>query len=81
MVEKLAKEISLDETQEANVLVLYKEHFEQVESKTKSGRPERSEMKALKSSFEKEVKGELTKEQQKLYSAYLQKRQKKGARQ
>lgn len=78
MVEKLASEISLDETQEGKVLELYKEHFKQVESKTKSGRPSRDAMDTLKKDFEKEVKEELTKEQQKLYITYLKKTKRKG---
>lgn len=67
MVSDLATEIDLSELQEAAVLQLYKEHFTEVKSKTKSGRPKREEMETLKSDFEDEVKETLTEDQQKLY--------------
>ncbi|MRX64525.1 hypothetical protein [Maribacter luteus] len=77
MVSDMAKEVSLDETQEAEILVLYKAHFEEVEDLTSSGRPDRDKMEALKSDFEDEVNAVLTEEQQKLFKAY----QKKNSRQ
>lgn len=73
MVSDLSKEILLKKDQETKVLALYTSHFEQIESKTKSGRPDRSEMETLKSNFEKSVKNVLTADQQKLYTAYLKK--------
>ena len=76
MVSNLAEEISLSEDQETEVLELYTAHFKEVKEKTKSGRPDRKEMEALKTDFEKEVKGLLTEEQQELYVAYLKKNSK-----
>ena len=77
MVSDLASEILLSDEQEAEVLEIYKNHFEKVESKTKSGRPDRSEMEELKEEFENEVKAVLTKDQQKLFTAYQKKNTKK----
>jgi len=77
MVEDLSSEILLSDEQESKVLVLYKEHFEKVESKTKSGRPDRDEMEALKEDFEDEVNEVLTDDQQKLFTAYQKKNSKK----
>ena len=77
MVSDLASEILLSDEQEATVLDLYIEHFEAVESKTSSGRPDRDEMDALKEEFETSVNEVLTSDQQKLYKAYLKKNEKK----
>lgn len=71
MVSDLSKEILLSKEQETKVLSLYTAHFEEVESKTASGRPDREEMEALKTSFETSVKKVLTKEQQVNYASYL----------
>lgn len=76
MVDKLSSEILLSEVQKTEVLEIYKEHFKQVESKTTSGRPDRSEMEDLKEDFEDTIKAVLTKDQQKLFSAYLKKNNK-----
>jgi hypothetical protein len=84
MVSDMAEEISLNEEQEDEILDIYQAHFDEVEEKTKSGRPNRNEMEALKTSFEKVVNTVLTEEQQELYSAYLKenspKRQSKSSR-
>lgn len=77
MVDKLSSEILLSEEQETKVLELYKNHFEEVESKTKSGRPDRSEMEELKEDFEDDVKAVLTEDQEKLYTTYLKKNNKR----
>lgn len=77
MVDKLSSEILLSEEQKTEVLELYKEHFEEVESKTSSGRPDRDEMEDLKEDFETDVKAVLTKDQQKLYTAYQKKNNKR----
>ena len=77
MVSDLAKEILLSEEQESQVLELYKKHFEEVENITKSGRPDRDEMEALKEEFETDVKAVLTKDQQKLFTAYQKKNSKR----
>ena len=73
MVSDLASEISLNEDQEAEVLNVYNNHFEEVSDKMKSGRPDRNEMKSLKTEFEEEVKAVLTEEQQELFDAYQKK--------
>lgn len=75
MVSKLSSELSLSEQQETKVLALYQDHYEQVEEATSNGRPDRTKMEALKTSFEKNVKSELTEEQQDLYTEYLKKNQ------
>lgn len=77
MVSDLAKEILLSEEQEEQVLELYTTHFEDVEDKTSSGRPDRDEMEALKTSLENDVKALLTDDQKKLYTTYLKKNSKK----
>ncbi len=78
MVSDMAKEISLNEDQEAEMLGLYTTHFKEVKEKTKSGRPDRKEMEALRTVFEKEVKAILTEEQQELYKDYQKKNSRKG---
>jgi len=71
MVSDLADEISLTEKQEEQVLKLHTHHFAEIKNKTKSGRPDRSEMQKLKTDFETKVKAVLTEDQQKLYTTYL----------
>ncbi|MDE3742015.1 hypothetical protein [Maribacter polysaccharolyticus] len=78
MVSDLADEISLDEGQEAEILELYQAHFEEMESKMESGRPDRDEMEALMSDFEEDVNAVLTDEQQKLYKKYLKNNRPQG---
>lgn len=77
MVEDLASEILLSDEQESKVLELYKEHFEEVENMTSSGRPDRDEMEELKEDFEDDVNAVLTEDQQKLFTAYQKKNEKK----
>ncbi|SNR37938.1 hypothetical protein SAMN06265371_102111 [Lutibacter agarilyticus] len=77
MVSNLSGELLLSDEQEEQVLELYTLHFEEVENKTKSGRPDRNEMEELKEDFENEVKAVLTEEQQELFTAYLKKNSKK----
>ncbi len=71
MVSDLADEISLTEQQEEQVLELYTNHFEEIESKTKSGRPERDEMESFKRDFENDVRKVLSEDQQELYTSYM----------
>lgn len=76
MVDDMADEVGLSETQETKVLALYKEHFAEVKAKTSgNSRPDRSEMEALKTTFEKEVKALLSSEQKTKYAAYQKKNQ------
>lgn len=79
MVSDLSDEISLNEDQEAEILDIYTAHFKEVEEKTKSGKPDRKEMESLRTDFEKEVKAELTKEQQKQYTTYQKNNRPKGS--
>lgn len=77
MVDELSSEILLSADQKTEVLSLYKNHFKEIESKTSSGRPDRDKMEALKEDFEDNVKDVLTKEQQKLFTAYQKKNNKR----
>ena len=78
MIDNLAHELLLTDTQKAKVLTLYKTHFELVKEKVKSGKPDRTEMKHFQTKFEKSVKAELTENQKKLYAVYLKKNQPKN---
>lgn len=72
MVKDLAGEISLTENQESQVLDLYLAHFEELEKKTTgNARPERREMEAFETAFQKDVKAILSESQQTQYEAYL----------
>ncbi len=76
MVAEIGEKVELSEEQEEKVLEIYNEHFEAVEKKVSgSNRPDRSEMEALKSEMEKEVKAEMTKDQITRYEAYLKEQQ------
>ncbi|MDA3817144.1 MAG: hypothetical protein PF486_07190 [Prolixibacteraceae bacterium] len=81
MVSDLADELSLSGEQGEKILELYQSHFEQVEEKTSgNSRPDREEMEALKTTLEKNVKAELTKDQISAYEAYVEKQSKKRPR-
>lgn len=81
MVSDLSDEILLSDEQEEKVLELYIAHFEEVDDKTSSGRPDRDEMDELKEDFENDVKDVLTDDQQELYTKYLKKNSsKKGGK-
>ncbi len=75
MVEDLSKELSLSADQEKKVSEKYFAHFDEVKAKTKSGRPDRKVMEAMKSDFENDIKALLTNEQQDKYDEYLKKNQ------
>tara|TARA_R110001583_G_C5530859_1_gene398507 strand:+ start:332 stop:730 length:399 start_codon:yes stop_codon:yes gene_type:complete len=77
MVSDLSVKLLLSDEQEERVLELYISHFKVVESKTKSGRPDRTEMEKLKEDFEENVKAILTEDQQKLFTAYQKKNNKR----
>jgi hypothetical protein len=78
MVTDLSKELSLDKTQEKQVSEIYKAHFEEVRENVEGNKkPSRTEMEKLKSSFEKEVKAVLSKDQKKQFDAYMKKQQPK----
>ncbi len=78
MVSELADEISLNEEQEALVLDMFIEHFEEVEDLMDGGRPDRDEMEALETKFEKQVCEVLTEEQQEQFLEYQE--EQKGQR-
>ncbi|MFA9390979.1 MAG: hypothetical protein ACERKD_14315 [Prolixibacteraceae bacterium] len=80
MVADLSKELFLTDKQETEISTIYVDHFSEVSDKMESGRPERTEMEALETKFEKKVSAVLTEEQQKLYANYLKKnaKQQKG---
>ena len=80
MVANLAKEISLDEKQEDQVLAIYQGHFADVKKATSSDRPDRSEMEKLKTELETAVEAVLTEEQQEKFAAYLKEQEKKQRR-
>ena len=71
MVSDISDDLLLSDEQEEQVLELYSEHFETVEEKTSSGRPNRDEMEALKEDLENDINELLTEEQQQLYTTYL----------
>lgn len=82
MVKSLDKELELSDEQATSVSELYFAHFDKMEAKMKSSqRPARSEMEALDSKLEKNVKAVLDKDQQKEYTAWLKTQKKKRSSQ
>ena len=82
MVKELDKELDLSNKQNEQVSELYFAHADKVEAKLKSNqRPARSEMEALDSKLEKEVKSVLDTNQQKLYTVWLKKQEKQRSSQ
>lgn len=77
MVNNLADEISLTDEQEEDVLNLYTSHFKELENKTKSGKPDREEMKSLRNEFHESVNRVLSEDQQDQYAAYIKEKQSK----
>ena len=77
MVADLATELSLTEAQEKQVFELYFAHFEEVseirEEHKKSRDADREEIEQLRTSFEKDVKSHLTKEQQEQFDEFRKK--------
>jgi len=74
MIERLDKQLELSDEQSTNIKAVYVAHFEEMEAKTKDGRPSRDEMEALRAEFETEVKAHLTDEQQAAYDKMRQER-------
>lgn len=82
MVKELDKELDLTEKQCTQVSELYFAHFDKVEAKMESSqRPSRTEMEALDSSLEEEVKAVLNNDQQEQYADYLKKQEKQRSSQ
>ncbi len=75
MVADISEQLALNEDQETQILETYEAHFEAVKELVSKGRPERTEMDALKTQFEKSVNAVLTEEQKELYAAYLEENQ------
>lgn len=78
MVNQLDKEIDMTDAQEAKVLKLYQAHFAEIKESMSKGRPDRTKMESMKTSFEKKVKAELTKDQVKKFVAYQKKSMPEG---
>jgi hypothetical protein len=75
MVEDLVNELSLTTEQEKLVSEKYFTHFDEVNAKMKSGRPDRDEMDKMKSDFQNDIKSVLSKDQQKLFDEYIKKQE------
>ena len=76
MVADISIELSLTDTQTEEVSKIFFAHFEEAKEKmenNKSERPSRKEMEKLSKDFEKEVKAQLTDEQQKQFDAFMKK--------
>jgi len=72
MVEEMALEISLTEVQQASIIEIYIEHYQDVEELTSgSSRPSRQKMEALKEDVESKIKTKLSDEQVGLFEEYL----------
>jgi hypothetical protein len=78
MVTDISTELSLTEDQLPVVSSAFFNHFEEVKALTEKGkRPDRETMEEVKKSFETEVEAVLTKDQKKLFKAYMKKMQPK----
>jgi hypothetical protein len=72
MINSLAEELSLDDSQIEEITTIYTEHFKTITEKLSSDeRPERSEMEALDKKLEKNVSALLTEDQATQYKAWL----------
>lgn len=72
MVEDLAAELSLSETQKTEIFSLYKDHFTEAKTLMNTGqRPSREKMENLRTIFENKVKSLLNDEQQDLFDEYI----------
>ena len=79
MVSDLSTETSLSAEQETKILKIYTNHFTIVKDKTSGNkRPPRSEMEALHTVLEKNIKAVLTDEQFKKYENYTKKQKHHG---
>ncbi len=77
MVDDLTQKLELTEYQSARISKIYIDHFEKVkDQQSQDGNKEaqRKIMQSLKTDFERNVKAELTKEQQKKFDKIQQKR-------
>lgn len=83
MVTDLSKELSLSEEQEKKISDLYFAHFREVgdmRKKQKEARDaNREDMRNYRDGFEKEVKSNLTEEQQKEYDTFVREQRSKRA--
>lgn len=76
MVTDVCTELSLTEDQLPVVSDAFFNHFDEVKALTENGkRPDREVMEAVKKSFETEIEAVLTKDQKKLFKAYMKKMQ------
>ncbi len=78
MVTDLSTELTLTEDQLPVVSKAFFNHFDEVKALTEKGkRPDREVMEEVKKSFRTEVESVLTKDQKKLFKAYMKKIQPK----
>ena len=77
MVEDMAKQLSLNETQKEEILSLHKEHFQKLREMMKAAKGEKKVMKEehekLKMQLENDVKSLINDEQIKKYDEFLKK--------
>ncbi len=83
MMADLSNRLSLTEKQENKILILYKDHFNEVSKKMEenknSGKDGREQIKIIRENFEKDVKSLLTPEQQKQFDEFVrEKRSERG---
>ncbi|PKQ62671.1 hypothetical protein BZG01_16980 [Labilibaculum manganireducens] len=71
MVMKLSGTLVLNDVQSKQMYDLFTAHFEELSAKIESSNHPRSEMEALKTKFETEVKSILTTEQQKQFEVFM----------
>jgi len=82
MINDLDKELDLTKEQNKKISALYCAHFDYMETLLESKqRPGREKMETLESTLEKEVLSSLTSDQQKLYTAWLNKQEKQRSKQ
>lgn len=71
MVGELTNELALSKKQSIKISKMYKDHFKEVKMRVEKDRKEheaeKEKMDALRRNFEKEIKAELTEEQQNLF--------------
>ena len=80
MVNKLTKELELNDEQVSQITKKYNAHFDEVEKMMEDGRPERSVMEKMKSDLETDVKSVLTEDQKKQFEKLMKQEQRRPRR-
>ena len=80
MVNKLTKELELNDEQVSQITKKYNDHFDEVEKMMEDGRPERSVMEKMKSDLETDVKSVLTEDQKKQFEKLMKQEQRRPRR-